>query len=226
MNMNILQKLFPTLVIVPLAAIAQGTFVFDQQSSDESNSGSGLNFIQNVQPTGQSFTPSFNGIGFVRLNIFDWNSNNGTGAVISVNLRSDSITGPIIDSTAPVSLPDNFGRPLGSGSQYITFYFGNTVALQPGVTYFLQPVVQSGDLVAIFADTFGYTGGAQYVLGNPSPTTDYWFREGIVVPEPSTSALLLLAAGLWVQSRRSRRHAAQLTYARSSHNSERKQGGS
>src|SRR5258708_4975238 len=106
--MKLFQNLLLALGLVPLIAHAQGTFVFDKQSSDESNGGSGFNFIRNVQPTGQSFTPSLNGIGFVRFNLFDQVRNNGTGAVIYVNLRGDSITGPVIDSTAPVTLPDNF----------------------------------------------------------------------------------------------------------------------
>src|SRR6266403_1893617 len=100
MKMKKLQKLQQIFAFVPLIAKAQGTFVFYQQSSDESNGGSSANVSQTAQPTGQSFTPSLNGIGFVRLNLFDENRNNGLGATIYVNLRSNSITGPIIDSTA------------------------------------------------------------------------------------------------------------------------------
>lgn len=200
MKTDLVLKILTIAQFLPAVANAQGTFLYDQQSSDESNSGNSGNFIQSAQPTGQSFTPSLNGIGFVRLNIFDWNANNGTGAVIYVNLRSDSITGTIIDSTTPVSLPDNFGLPLGSGSQFVNLYFANTVPLQPGVTYFLQPVVQSGDVTVILGDVFNYSGGAEYAFGNAS-TADYWFREGIVVPEPSSSILLLLGATSLVRSR-------------------------
>src|SRR6516225_2908893 len=128
-----IHKLIAILVTVPLTTLAQGTFVFDQQSSDESNGGSGGTTIQDFQPMGQSFTPSLNGIAFVRLNLFDVNRNNGQGATIYVNLRSDSITGSIISSTAPVSLPDNFGLPLNTG--YVTFLFPTEVPLQPGTTY-------------------------------------------------------------------------------------------
>jgi hypothetical protein len=178
----------------PLLASAQGTMILDQQSSDEANGGNNLNIIQYAQPTGQSFTPSLNGIGFVRFNLFDQNRNNGMGAVVYVNLRSDAIDGPIMDSTAPVAIPDNFGLPLNTG--YVTFLFANTVPLQPGVTYFLQPVVQSGDLVGIFAGAFNYPGGAEYAGGNRSATADYWFQQGIVVPEPSSFILFLFGVGL------------------------------
>src|SRR6266403_3568645 len=141
MKIHNTQRLLVAVLLLPLFANAQGTFVYDQQSSDESNGGSTGYFIQTGQPMGQSFTPSLNAIGFVRLNLFDQNRNNGTGAIVYVNLRSDSITGPIIDSTAPVALPDNFG-PNG----FVNFLFGSNVPLQPGTKYYLQPVGPSGDL--------------------------------------------------------------------------------
>jgi hypothetical protein len=121
MKTNLLTNLIIAWAFVPTFSNAQGTMIFDQQSSDESNGGSSFNTIQNVQPTGQSFTPALAGIGFIRFNLLDINRNNGTGAVVYVNLRSDSITGPVIDSTAPVALPDNFGFPLNTG--YVTFFF-------------------------------------------------------------------------------------------------------
>jgi len=200
MKTRILQKLLLALLAFPLMANAQGTFVYDQQSSDESNGGVGLNVIQTAQPTGQSFTPLLAGIGFVRFHFFDMARNNGTGAVVYANLRSDSITGPIIDSTAPVAMPDNFGS-VSTG--FVDFFFGNTVPLQPGVKYFLQPIVQSGDQWGMFADSFGYAGGEEYSLGIAS-SSDYWFREGIIVPEPSAVALLVAGVGAfwWVKSRK------------------------
>jgi hypothetical protein len=179
---------------------AQGTMIFDQQSSDESNPGAGFNTIQNVQPTGQSFTPSLSAIGFVRFNLFDRGPNNGIGATLLVNLRNDSISGPIIDSTAPVALPDGPG-----GFSFVDFFFSSNVPLQPGTKYYLQPVVQSGDLWGIVGDRFNYPGGELYALGVGTPLTDYWFQEGVIVPEPSSSALLLSAAGLWARSRHARK---------------------
>jgi|ERR1051325_4483571 hypothetical protein len=189
MKTDLFAKMLASTLFLPLVASAQGTMVYDQQSSDESNGGVGLNVIQNAQPTGQSFTPSLAGIGFVRFHFFDMARNNGTGAVLYVNIRADSITGPVIDSTAPVALPDNFGS-LNTG--FVDFFFASTVQLQPGVKYFLQPIVQSGDQWGMFADSFGYPGGEEYSLGSSS-ISDYWFREGIIVPEPS--AVVLLFAG-------------------------------
>src|ERR1051325_10003086 len=176
----------------PFVMAAQGTMVYDQQSSDESNPGASFNTIQNVQPTGQSFTPSLNGIGFVRFNLFDRGPNNGIGATLFVNLRSDSITGPIIDSTAPVTLVDSTGS-----FTFIDFFFSNNVPIQPGTKYFLQPVVQSGDLWGIVGANFNYAGGELYANGTAF-SSDYWFREGVIVPEPSLTALVFVTASVFI----------------------------
>src|SRR6266498_552784 len=199
MKIRTLKKLSSVLALAPMLASAQGTFQYDQQSSDESNGGSGAVVIQQSQPTGQSFTPTLNGIGFVRLNLFDETRNNGVGAVLYVNLRSDSLTGAIIDSTAPVSLPDNFGLQTPG---FVDFFFSGNVEIQPGVKYYLQPVVQSGDLLGLFAGSFGYPGGDLY-NGGVAFSSDYWFREGVIVPEPSGFALITLGAGLlWLKKSR------------------------
>jgi hypothetical protein len=146
-----LQKLVAGVLALPLLADAQGTFIFDQQSSDESNGGVGGVFIQTREPMGQSFTPSLAAIGFVRFNLYDQVRNNGTGAVVYVNLRSDSITGPIVDSTAPVSLPDNFGPG------FVNFFFPTNLPIQAGDQYYFQLVVQSGNLWTAIADSFNYS---------------------------------------------------------------------
>jgi len=215
MKAELVQKLlFTTAIFLPLLATAQGTFIYDQQSSDESNGGSVGNIIQNAQPTGQSFTPSLDGVGFVRLQLFDQNRSNSLGATVYVNLRSDSITGPIIGTSDPITMPDNFGIPLSSG--FVTFFFPATVSIQPGTTYFFQPVVQSGDSWAILAGVFNYGGGAEYAFGSASSSADYWFREGVVVPEPSIFSLGMLGTvGLWLGSRRVSKRATGLRCARS-----------
>src|SRR6266404_1497869 len=92
-----------------LAACGQGTFVYDQQSADESTGGGGVSVIQSNQPLGQSFTPSLSSVGFIRLFLIDGVRNNGLGATVYVNLREDSITGPVLGLSGPVFMPDNFG---------------------------------------------------------------------------------------------------------------------
>jgi len=193
--MKLFQNLLLALGLVPLSAHAQGTFVFDQQSSDESNLGSTGYFIQTREPMGQSFTPSLSAIGFVRFNLYDQIRNNGTGAVVYVNLRSDSITGSLVDSTAPVSLPDNFGPGP------VNFFFPSNLPIQAGVQYYFQLVVQSGNLWTAFGDAFNYPGGDLWVDGNSTTLSDLWFREGIV-PEPSAATLMLFGGAFWFMRRR------------------------
>src|SRR5262249_9200785 len=172
-------------------AVGQGTFIIDQPSSDESNGGNQGSPIQSRQPMGQSFTPTLNSVGFVRFHLFDLNEGNGIGASVYVNLRADSITGPIIGSTAPVFMPDGFGHLLIGG--YTNFFFASPVAVTPGVLYYFQPVVASGDSWASVNQNFLYAGGDAYFEGVASGS-DLWFREGIYVPEPSAPALLMIGA--------------------------------
>jgi len=127
----------------------------------------------------------------------DGNLHNSTGAVVYVNLLSGSFTGTVVSSTAPVFMPDNF---VGTTN----FVFASTVSLTPGTTYYFQPVVQSGDKWALLDDQYGYAGGAFYFNGALDPSdNDAWFREGIIVPEPSSIALLtMFGTGLLLAKRR------------------------
>src|SRR5580765_100770 len=121
--------------------IAHGTFQYDQQSL---NHIIGANVLYNIQPNGpmgQSFTPSLPSVGFVQFELFDGHPNNGLGATLYVNLRSNSITGPILSSSDPVFLPDT---PTGGG--LTNFLFPGGASVIPGTTYFFEILVQSGDL--------------------------------------------------------------------------------
>jgi PEP-CTERM motif len=177
----------------------QGTFIYDQQSATSQAGGSGAP-IQEDQPMGQSFTPSLSSVGFVQLEFWDINHGNNLGATVYVNLLSDSITGPVIDSTAPVTMPD------GAFNLIETFFFSTPAAVTPGTTYYFQPeVVQPGsndpwDVVG--AAVFNYSGGSFYFNGTTDFSTDLWFREGMVVPEPSASWLALLGGGILSYVRR------------------------
>src|ERR1041384_4587098 len=120
------------LAIFPIVIHAQGTFIYDQQSSDETFV-NGLAGIQPNQPIGQSFIPVLSSVGFIRLVLADENPNNGFGATLYVNLRSGGITGPVLSSTDPVMLPDSFG--VGSNG-FVNFFFQAPPTLTPGTTYY------------------------------------------------------------------------------------------
>jgi len=172
----------------------QGTMIFDQQSFGESNYGEFLANIQGNQPIGQSFTLSLDGVGFIRLYISD-NFFDGIGTTIFVNLRAGSITGAVLGATLPVSLPDRFHGPTN-------FFFSAQIPVAPGTTYFLQPVVQSGqDFATGYDGRYGYTGETAFFNGNADSINDLWFREGIV-PEPSAIALALIGGGVFTYARK------------------------
>jgi hypothetical protein len=136
-------------------------------------------------------------VGFIRLFVGD-NAFNSLGATVYVNLRSDSITGAILSSTEPVVMADAF---FG----YVDFIFASPVPVTPGQTYYFQPVVQSGDSWSVVAyNSYNYAGGTVFESGTALPLIDLWFREGIIVPEPSSAALSLVGGAVFVFLRRRR----------------------
>lgn len=150
-----------------------------------------------LPPWGQSFTPGLGSIGFVRLKLLDGNLNDGLGATVYLNLRSGSIAGPIVGVSAPVSMPAFF-RGVAE------FDFPQAIPVSPGLTYFYEPVVASGGTWNIVGGTlFPYSGGTAYESGVPVAFDD-WFREGILVPEPSTGALGLLGLAMLLRTRTQR----------------------
>jgi len=199
--MKLTRIAFITILAVTLSARGQGTVVFDQQSSTNETPLPGVGgAIQDaIPPWGQSFTPSLPSIGFIRLLFDDGNANDGLGATVYVNIRSGSISGAIIGSTDPVAMPNNFAGTA-------TFLLPSAVTLTPGTAYYFEPepVQQSGGTWNIVAGPYNYPGGIVFSGGFPATGSDLWFREGIIVPEPSSAALMLLAAGTWLRSGRIR----------------------
>jgi len=177
------------LVLVPFAAPAQGTLVYDQESSTDEDPPIGGVRIQFYGTVGQSFTPSLSTVGFVRLRLFDLDPGSGTGATLAVNLRSTAINGPLLGTTTPVVLGDGFTGATN-------FSFATAVPVVPTTTYFLEAVVQSGDNWGITVIGDSYSGGIIYGGLQPFTGNDLWFREGIIVPEPSSLVLLICGGGL------------------------------
>jgi len=187
-------------------ANAQGTFLYDQQSATDANPALSGAFIESEQPIGQSFTPTFSSVGFVQLRLSDATFGNGLGATVYVNLWADSLGGgTLLGSTDPVSIPDSSSPLL-----ITTFRYSTPVAVTPDTTYYFQPtVVQDGGEVdgIIWGDRYNYSGGTSYFFGAPTPESSYdlWFREGIVVPEPSVASLALLGGLVAACRRRKKR---------------------
>lgn len=170
-------------------ALAQGTLVFDQQSSANESYSSGGVPIQFYGFVGQSFTPSLSTVGFIRVKLYDGVPANGVGATLVMNLRSNAINGPILGTTT-LTLANGF-----SGST--NFIFGTAIPVVPSLTYFFETTVQSGDdwgirtMDSTVIDN--YPNGFTYAGPNTFTGGDVWFREGIIaVPEPTLISLLII----------------------------------
>ncbi len=195
-----MRKLICTAALCAAAcASGQGTFIFDQQSSTDEGApgyGSGPEIHSLLPYTGQSFTPGLAGIDFIRLKFDDGATGDGVGASIYLNLRSGSIAGTILGTTATVNMPNGFDSTA-------TFFFPGRISLTPEATYYFELVLQSGVSWRVDVSSYSYSGGEAFANGSPWPGGDYWFREGLyVVPEPSASALGLLGAAMLAFVRR------------------------
>ena len=188
-------------LLTGLSASAQGTLTYDQQSStDETPPTFGAGSLVPVNPgtgTGQSFTPSLSSVGFIRLMLDDADPTDGAGATVYINLRSGSILGPIIGTTASVRMLNTFSGPA-------TFLFASPVPLAPATTYYFEAVEQTGGSWDMYGVGSTYAGGSGFSAGVPT-AGNLWFREGTIVPEPSSAALLLLGGAALASLRRGSR---------------------
>jgi hypothetical protein len=190
--MKIKSFLLSAIVLLKISTVhGQGTV--DQQAAPPGLGEANL-VIQSYSPIGQSFTPAMNSVEYVALEVGDGNRGNSLGATLYVNLCSGSISGPILESTTPVSLPDSSG-----GLTY--FLFPTAVSLTPGTTYYFNVNVQSGDQWLVNGSVTGYTGGTEFLNGTAFPNNSLWFQEG-PVPEPSVGWLALMGGGAFFAWRR------------------------
>src|SRR5665213_3231787 len=138
------------LIAFSLQIHAQG-LVYDQQSAANGvslydNYVDGL-YIQ-PEPLTQSFIATLSAVDFIQLEFEDVPSNGNNGATVYVNLWTSSPninSATLIGSTTPVYMPDGFMNTGVGGGGVTNFYFSTSIALTAGQTYYLQPVVRSGD---------------------------------------------------------------------------------
>jgi hypothetical protein len=183
-------------IVLTSRLFGQGTLIYDQQSATNGVATFGSSIRPNDQ-SGQSFTPGLSAVGFVQFQLADFSPGPGVAAIIAVNLWADSLGGTFLGSTDPIPLPAGFfGNP--------TFFFSAPVPVLPGTQYYFEPVIQAGggnNSWFMMGDLYNYPGGA-FIFQGQATATDRWFREGIVVPEPSCFSLLLMGIGsLWLLRR-------------------------
>jgi hypothetical protein len=192
-------------------------FIYDQQSADESSHPTFDESIQSYSP-GQSFTPQLSSVGFISLQLVNASSdlNNSTGATVFIELRN-SPTGTVLATSSGVFIPINFGLGISGngGLGFTNFFFPNPVSVTPSVTYYFDMTVQPqspnnnpyyyNPCVGIDS-SFNYLGGTAFSKGTANSSEDLWFREGIIVPEPSISWLVVFSSGILFYIRRTFRH--------------------
>jgi hypothetical protein len=193
-----LRSAIPLLLLVACAgANGQVTFAYDQQSkTDETPTAYDTDNMSRWSPLGQSFTPALPSVGFVRLKFSDGDRYDALGATVYLNLRSHSLTGPILGTTPPATMPSQF-----RGTE--NFFFADGVPVTPGEIYYFEVVQQLGGAWHIEGGEYHYPGGSYWYLGDRTLSAqDLWFREGIVIPEPSAGTLLGFGLAGLLASRR------------------------
>jgi len=194
------------LVAASLQTHAQGTLVYDQQSATGPISYHSVDFfnIQEDSPLTQSFMPMLSAIDFIQLEFLDTPNNGASGATIYVNLWTGSPninSATLLGSTTPVYMPNGFNNNNLGLAGVTNFCFSTPIALTTGQTYYLQPVVLSGDdpwEIAVLTNTYPngqLYGGAGGFTAPFQPSIDLWFREGVVIPVPEPSILALVGLG-------------------------------
>jgi len=185
-----------TLMLLACCACGQGTLQYDQQSSTVESAPASI--AVSLRPgLAQSFVPSLSSVDFIRLYLSD-PVLNSTGATIYLNLWSNSVTnGTLLGVTASVFIPSGF---VG----YTNLIFSSSIAVNPGMTYSFEPIRQSGDspVNTQLLNDSSYANGTATIPPGISGF-DLWFREGIIVPEPSPLTLVFVSiAGIYFNRRK------------------------
>jgi len=151
---------------------------------------------------GQEFVPALASLDSVELQM---NSQTSTLGSALINIRAGTIVGAIL-GTSNTLVMTNVGNPV----QLYHFDFPGSVPLVPGNTHVIEVVNVAGGSIGMFLG--GGFGGGTYAAGHAihfdvqQIDDDLWFREGPVVPEPSTATLTALALlGLLAHSHRRRK---------------------
>lgn len=189
------------ILIVPTSSWAD-SFVVDQSHTTAPFQG----YTLPGQLVGQEFVPTLASLDSVELQMNSQSSSLGSALI---NIRAGNIVGAILGTSNTLAMT-NVGNPL----QLYHFDFPGSVPLVPGNTHVIEVVHAAGGSVGVFlGGGLGlgtYAAGHAIAFGVQQIDDDLWFREGPVVPEPSTATLTALAlVGLLAHRHRHRRVALQ-----------------
>ncbi len=124
--------------------------------------------ISTFSPFGQEFTPNLDYVQVIQLVISNFLPD---PAKITINIRSDSITGILLGTSNTITLPGNY-------TGIATFPF-ISVALQPRNLYVMEVVRTSGNAGVGGYSPATYQQGCAVLFGIPYDNIDIWFREGL-----------------------------------------------
>jgi hypothetical protein len=165
---------------------AQGVII--DQHNDQANPRDLAYWTLGVMtPVGQEFVPTLNAMDFVDA-AFTTREGGFDTITMQVLIHESTITGPVVGASAM----DTFSASAFFGGVH-RFEFPSTVPLVAGNMYVLDFVQQLPVGNFIGTDpSMAYPGGQMIRGGAPFDGFDLWFREGVMVPEPSTSLLALV----------------------------------
>jgi hypothetical protein len=206
------------LLLVCFASVSHGQGLLVDQSYVNQRLDRGVN-LKISAPIGQEFTPTLNGINAVEFLMGGANLGQGH---LAVNLRDDSITGPILGTSAT-----NYLGPLFKGTT--KFEFPNVIPVVPGDRYVFEiRFLPTSTDPTWFMWVQGRIppesrnpGGAFIEGGQRQEATTALFREGLIlnrdlwlqeqlIPEPSSVALMLTGLAFIAAALRRRSNGSRL----------------
>lgn len=174
------RKLLSGLFVAFLCGVSSPALSADQLNPDQENLATisaGWSAVL-LAPIGQEFVSDHPGLDAVELLLANTDMSSPFPADVAINIHEESIAGPVLGTSLPVSL----SFPM---SGVVQFLFQSSVHTLPSRTYVIEIVVSpgGGNVGVSGGWTGSYSRGRLILQGEPIPMSDYsdlWFREGTI----------------------------------------------